>query len=555
MGVPWRAITAASLAFAYFATSRRTVLGFLGSYLTAWLIQFTSWVFWVVVLYPKYFSPLRNLPQPSNNAWFMGQWYRVMDEGPGVPQLDWINSVPHNGLIRWLGLFNQERIFPASPQALKEVFVTKNYDFTKPAEFTSSLGRFLGIGLFLAEGEVHKHQRHLLLPAFAFRHIKELVPVFWDTSREGVEIMTDYVLKLAANTTSNNAEKLAPKTGVFEISEWTHRMTLDIICLTGLGRDFGATKNPTNPLATAYHSLFRPDPQTQILGLLRLFLPGWFVNNLPVKFNSTVDDSARKVRDVCRDLIAEKKQKLANKTLDDLDILSVALESGGFTDENLVDQMMTFLAAGHETTASAMTWTVYMLCLHPEVQERLRQEVRSRLPSLNDPAGTVSAMDLDRMPYLNAVCNESLRYYPPVPISVRVAAVDTTVCDTRIPKGTRIMLVPWAVNRSHAMWGPDADKFNPDRWLPYFEGDKGAASGHATSNYAFMTFFHGPRSCIGQGYAKAEFAALLACWVGRFKFELKNEAEMDERNMKIKGLLTARPANGLWVKVTVLDGW
>lgn len=443
-----------------------------------------------------------------------------------------------------------------SPQALKDVLVTKNYDFTKPSEFITGLGRLLGIGLFLAEGEEHKHQRRNLLPAFAFRHVKDLVPIFWDMSREGALIMAEKVLAGAAEAQLGpDEEKLPPKTAVLEISDWASRMTLDIIGVTGLGRDFGATKDPDNDLAKTYNTLFKPTPQAQLLGMLQLLLPGWVVNVLPVKRNSTIQLASNTIRDLCRDLITEKKQKLANKALEDLDILSVALESGGFTDENLVDQLMTFLAAGHETTATAMTWTIYMLCLHPEIQDRLREEVRSRLPSLDNAASTVSALDIDHMPYLNAVCNESLRYLPPAPMSARVSAVDTTICDQHVPKGTRIMIVPQAINRSQALWGPDAGKFNPDRWLPYFEGDKGAASGHATSNYAFLTFFHGPRSCIGQGFAKAEFACLLATWVGRFKFELKNEEELDEDKMKIKGIITARPANGLWVKATVLDGW
>ena len=93
-----------------------------------------------------------------------------------------------------------------------------------------------------------------------------------------------------------------------------------------------------------------------------------------------------------------------------MDILSVALESGGFTDENLIDQLMTFLAAGHETTASAMTWAAYLLAKHPEVQTRLRAEIRENLPSISDTDTTVSSVDIDRLPYLTAVCNEVLRY-------------------------------------------------------------------------------------------------------------------------------------------------
>ena len=267
--------------------------------------------------------------------------------------------------------------------------------------------------------------------------------------------------------------------------------------------------------------------------------------------------AAQFIRATCAGLIKEKKQKLARKELADLDILSVALESGGFTDENLVDQLMTFLAAGHETTASSMIWAIYLLSKHPEVQSCLRSEIRECLPPItgSDTDSVVSSVDIDHMPYLNAVCNEVLRYFSPVPLTLRRAARDTEIQGQFVPKGTSIILVPWAINKSESMWGADAHVFNPDRWLPKHDGDKQAASGGATSNYAFLTFLHGPRSCIGQSFAKAEFACLLASWIGRFEFELENEEERDETKLKIRAGVTARPTNGLFVRARVVEGW
>jgi cytochrome P450 len=159
------------------------------------------------------------------------------------------------------------------------------------------------------------------------------------------------------------------------------------------------------------------------------------------------------------------------------------------------------------------------------------------------------------MPYLNAVCNEVLRYYGPVPLTLRIAACDTSIQGRFVPKGTQIMIVPWAVNKSEALWGDDALTFDPERWMPKGDGDKHAASGGAASNYAFMTFLHGPRSCIGQSFAKAEFACLLATWVGRFQMELNNMEEMDESKVEVRGGVTAKPSNGMYIKATVLDGW
>lgn len=194
-----------------------------------------------------------------------------------------------------------------------------------------------------------------------------------------------------------------------------------------------------------------------------------------------------------------------------------------------------------------MSWATYLLCTHPEVQSRLREEIRANLPPITDSSKPISSADIDHLPYLNAVCSEVLRFYPPVPLTLRVAEVDTSILGQFVPKGTTIILSPWVTNNSTELWGPDAMTFNPDRWMA-----PGAAnSGGARSNYAFLTFLHGPRSCIGQGFAKAEFACLLASWVGRFDMRLANPDHKPE----IQNGITARPKGGLHVRMREIEGW
>lgn len=470
-----------------------------------------------------------------------------------------VTTVPNDGVIRYLALLNQERLLITSPKALAEVLVTRNYDFIKPSTMRFGLGRILGFGILLTEGDEHRFQRKHLMPAFAFRHVKDLYPIFWEKAREGVQAMTQQVLVDAARepaAAAQDSEEAAPEpTACLEVGGWASRITLDIIGVAGLGRDFGAIADPTNKLFQTYNALFQPSRQARILGMLGLVLPGWFVNRIPLRRNGDVAAAARTIRNTCHELIREKQEKLSRKELTDVDILSVALESGAFTEENLVDQLMTFLAAGHETTASSMTWAIYMLCRFPEVQSRLRQEVRAHLPSIDDAGATISSLDIDHMPYLNAVCSEVLRYFSPVPMTIRDAGVDTTIQGQRVPKGTRIILGVSATNKDPALWGPDANKFNPDRWMPKHEGDKSAASGGASSNYALLTFLHGPRSCIGMSFARAEFACLLAAWIGKMEFELRDPEDADEDKIEIKSGVTARPAKGMHVRVKVLDGW
>ncbi|KAK1991467.1 cytochrome P450 [Colletotrichum falcatum] len=574
-GPPWRAALISSAAATVLLALRQPVssrCGLLCTFAGVFMLQIFAWAVFVVFLFPQYFSSLRSIPGPKNDHWLMGQYMRIIREPTGVPMIDWINNIPHEGIIRYRGLFNQERLLITSPKALAEVLVTHNYDFRKPTAVRSSIGRILGIGVLLAEGDEHKVQRKNLMPAFAFRHVKDLYPLFWSKACEGVEAITEAVHAEAAKgppegLTDPEKASLGPDTAVLEIGSWASRTTLDIIGMAGMGRDFGAIRDPSNPLAQTYKQVFKPSRQAQLLTMLGWLLPGPLVHHLPFERNGDIAKAANTIRTTCRELIREKQEKRDRKELTDIDILSVALESGYFTEENLVDQMMTFLAAGHETTAAAMMWAVYCLCLHPDVQARLRREIRERLPAPGTP-GDITALDIDHMPYLNAVCNEVLRYYSPVPMTLREAVVDTVIDGNKVPKGTRIMLCPWATNKDTSLWGSDAGRFDPERWLARGGGGGGgdndaasaerkrsAASGGATSNYAFMTFLHGPRSCIGQGFAKAEFACILASWVGRFEFSLRHKEEYDEKNLVIKGGVTARPSKGLDVYVKVVDGW
>ena len=331
---------------------------------------------------------------------------------------------------------------------------------------------------------------------------------------------------------------LVESENAINVNAWASRAALDIIGVAGLGRDFGAIKDPESDLNKTYRRIFKPSRTGIILGILALVFPSWFISLLPFERNQNIQASTKVIHQVCYDLINSKRRQSKSA---DVDILAAAMESGGFTDEELVNQLMTFLVAGHETTASALTWAVYMICKNRDVQERLRKEVVDRLPDPMNQGSTITNVDIDSMPYLNAVCNEVLRLYPPVALTVREAARDTSILGQAIPKGTSIIIPPWAVNASTELWGSNGGSFDPDRWL----GTGKANTGGAESNYAFLTFLHGPRSCIGQAFAKAEFACLLAVWVGTFETELKDKDYVP----KVGGGITAKPRDGVPVRV------
>ena len=186
-------------------------------------------------------------------------------------------------------------------------------------------------------------------------------------------------------------------------------------------------------------------------------------------------------------------------------------------------------------------WATWLISLNPKIQDRLHAECNSHLANKPTSEIDASTFDAQNMPFLSAVCNETLRLYPPVPGTARHSVVPTTIGNVQIPVGINATIPTWAINRSSELWGTDAAEFNPDRWL---EGSN-AANGGAESPHALLTFLHGPRSCIGQSFARLEMKCLLAALFTRFRFEV---AEPD-RKVELGGFVTIKPEGGLKFKV------
>ncbi|USP79523.1 hypothetical protein yc1106_06797 [Curvularia clavata] len=535
MAVPKRVLLVTAAAYAFFSAryapdaapfaaksyGKNTVAVFA-------LLYFVQLI-WGILIYPLFLTPLRKLPTPKESHFLLGHFGRIYKEPTGEPQRDWIDNIPNDGVLYYRWLFNEPRVMVTTPKAIGEVLVHRSYDFIKPARLRNGLGRILGVGILLAEGDEHKRQRKLLMPAFNFRHVKDLYPIFWGKSQQMV------------NSISEAIKSDPSASSVIEIVSWSSRATLDIIGVAGVGKDFDALTNPDTELNETYRQIFASNRGARLVQVLLGLLPHWVAVNLPLKQNDEIGNAVRTIKNVARDLIRSKREKLQKGEEKGLDILSVAMESGGFTDEDLVNQLMTFLAAGHETTASAVSWVVYILCRHPEVQKRLREEIHQGLPAALEDGGQISSTEIDRLPYLNAVLQETMRVYPPVPLTLRETAHDTTIQSQFVPAGTTVVICPWAVNTSKHLWGPDAREFNPDRWM-----QPGTANtGGAESNYATTTFLHGPRSCIGKDFAKAEFACLVAAFVGRFEFEFEDP----DYKVEIQGGITSKPKGGLKIRL------
>lgn len=280
-------------------------------------------------------------------------------------------------------------------------------------------------------------QRRGLLPALAYRHIKDVYPIFWSKSVEMANVIEDQ-------------KQHGSKQVTIKVGDWAGGATLDIIGLAVMGRDFSSVQDPNTEFHLVYQKLnMKPNAWTRLLILLSLLTFGFkMFFRLPTKWNRESKQPANYIRGYARQIVEDTKERLSMGNHDRKDIASLLMSSGMFSEQNMVDQIITFLVAGHETTAASLQWAVYALCIHPKAQTRLRDEVRSRLISLLGQ--TINAQDIDSLPYLNAFCNEVLPFYPPVPSTVREAGVDTSLAGTFIPKGTTLLILAGATNLEEA---------------------------------------------------------------------------------------------------------
>ena len=305
------------------------------------------------------------------------------------------------------------------------------------------------------------------------------------------------------------------------------------------------TNTPKSAQVRDYRKAFGVSTSNRLRCLLAHVFPAWIVDNVPIQRNRVIALVSRLVQNLARDIIRSKRQRTEKSATPDF--LDKAMRSGGFTDEVLVEQVKTLMAAGHDTTSSTLASAVAMLSQprYRHIQEKLREEIRENLPSLSRSTLAPST-GIEKMPYLNAVRDEVLRLFAPFSWFFRRSVVDTTICGHPVPKGTDIILCPWGMHRSTEHWGPDAESFNPDRWLKDPSGRGGAKDA-----YCFFTFGAGPRVCIAERFARNEISTLMAGVFGRFNIDQVEgipEAPLSHQ-------LTLTRMGGVRVRMTSLEGW
>ncbi|MEL6342642.1 MAG: cytochrome P450 [Myxococcota bacterium] len=402
----------------------------------------------------------------------------------------------HGDLV-WVRFGGRRVLLANHPRHVQHVLVRDANRYSKATRGQALLVHILGRGLLTSSGDFWKRQRRIAQPAFR----RAVIAGFAETMRTAT---LDLVADLRANP------------GPINLNEVMSRLTLRIAGETLFSQDISARGD------TVGENLSHLVEDFTRLGTHPL--PGW--ERFPTPKNLAFNRALQELDRVVFEIIRQRRSEAPVADLLGLFMAAVDDDDGsGMTDQQLRDEVLTMLLAGHETTASAMTWTLMLLSQHPAIARRLYTEV-SALP----PERAWEA------PYVKQVVEESMRLYPPAWIISRRAEQDTELDGALIPTGTSVYLTTYAAHRHPDFWdnpeGFDPDRFAPDRPRP--------APG------AYLPFGGGGRKCIGNHFAMMEARIILSILVRHFSVALGAG-----QIVRPQASVTLRPAGGLWAEMRV----
>ena len=388
------------------------------------------------------------------------------------------------------------------PGALRRVLKDRVEDYPKSTVTKLLLEPAIGDSLFIAEGAQWRWQRLAAAPAFAARNVEALAPV----------------MTAAAEA---SAARIAAAAQPFDAYAEMVAATFDVISDVTFSGDEGFDRDAVHHAINGYIASTARVSVLDVLGA-----PPW----VPRPGRIFSGQGLRETKKLADRAIAERARRGPRVPPDLLDLLrsGVDPETGrSMNASELRDNLLTFIVAGHETTALTLSWALYLCAFDPAVQARAAAEAQAAGPR-------ITAADLPRLPCVQQVVQESLRLYPPAAFISRTARRADSLGGRRIEPGDTVMLPIYALHRHHLLWeNPDA--FDPERFAPGVERDR----------FSFLPFGGGPRICIGASFALQEAAIILATLLARFDFAL-----VPGRVPVPRMILTLRPEGGVWLRAT-----
>ncbi|TPX55746.1 hypothetical protein PhCBS80983_g05075 [Powellomyces hirtus] len=402
------------------------------------------------------------------------------------------------------------------PINVEFVLRTQFENFVKGERFHEVTKDVLGEkGIFNSDGEVWRVQRKLASRIFTVKNFKDFVGRVF---REEAEVLL------------HSLDAIAEKGDVIDLQDIFFRFTLDSFGKIGFNADLNCLGNPDPvPFAQAFDSA-----QTTLH--YRFFSSTWKLEEYLFPSQRNMTQNVHTVRSFARKIVSARRSDPNAHTYDDLLSLFMREDTTADSpddDEHLVDVVLNFIIAGRDTTAQALSWTIWLLSRNPHAERALLEEIDAVLDADSD---LPSYDQIKLMKYAKAVFSEALRLYPSVPREAKFAVKDITLPDgTFVPAGSTVSWLPYVMGRCTDIWGEDAAAFKPERWL---------AMETLPSPYVYPAFNGGPRLCLGKSMAELEGVFVLVVLVKRFKVTVVRPDTVKPGNS-----LTLPIKDGLSVKI------
>ncbi|KAI0756691.1 cytochrome P450 [Daedaleopsis nitida] len=494
----------------------------------------------VAILRRRHHRSLKNIRGPTSPSLIFGHDVAINRQSE-VGELDfkWMNEYGSAWRIRGhlcAASVACMLVVPNARQAMQHVFHKSGYNYVKRRDVDTLTKLFLGPGIVAATGETHQRHRKIMNPAFSAPQLRTFLGVFQDIGQKMCEKW------------KNEVVDSSPKTVL--VNKWLARTTLDIIGAAAFDYDYGALDNTESELAKVYGDLFI-DTALHIPKWLIFYrtmwnyLPDWilrYVGWTPTKEHRRLRRTNKVIRKIGARLLGEKVQEVSGKASGQKDVLSILIKANlsedprtQLQDEEMMAQMQSLTFAGHETTASTLSWMFWELAKHPKYQARMRAEIRAtRAAVVARGDDRFSIDDLDSMTTVLNAIKETLRFHPIVFNLQRVAAKDDIIPlaePIRTTTGEMINAIPvkagqWinaslcAYNRVPSVWGEDADSWDPDRFLR-IDPTKQIRVGMFANLYVLHYVNH--TTCVLTMLVLIEMQALASELLERFEFGLPEE--------------------------------
>ncbi|XP_035911870.1 cytochrome P450 4c3-like [Anopheles stephensi] len=441
-----------------------------------------------------------------------------------------------NGMTPYV-LISQAQTVEKILSSNKNIEKGRDYEFLQP---------WLGTGLLTSSASKWQHRRKILTPTFHFRILSDFVEVFNKQSEVLVEKLT---------------QEIDNKAG-FDCVRYITLCSLDIICETAMGCPVYAQRQSDSEYVRAHEKIgqimlsrlqklwLHPDiifrctkqyqEQQQCLDILHKFSYRMIKERRAIIQASHIKSDVQ--GDATKSTEATQSHQLfstGRKQLAFLDLLIEASDGGRvLSDTDIREEVDTFILGGHDTTATSISWTLFLLGTEPSIQEKAVKEIEHVMSGDNYRWPTMR--ELNEMRFLEACIKEALRLYPSIPIIGRRLTEDVQLAEHLLPAGTNAVIVVYQLHRDPAVF-PNPDRFNPERFLPDAANVK-----KPRHPFAYIPFSAGPRNCIGQKFGALEAKAVLVSILRRYRIEAVDRRE----NLTLYGELVLRSKDGLKIRIT-----